>query len=106
MLVAILFNMETLESLDPTTIQNLLGNNQPSLIPESLITTITVGFIVLNVLGALFLIAYIFGIIRKWKVQSAVLHMQKDLAEIKARLPESAAAPQSVPNTSQDSSSA
>jgi len=28
----------------------------------------------------------VLGIIRKWKVQSAVLHMQKDLAEIKAHM--------------------
>jgi hypothetical protein len=33
--------------------------------------------------------------VRKWKVESAVLHMQKDLAEIKASLSKQTAAPQS-----------
>jgi hypothetical protein len=65
---------------------NALTNGSTSLIPESLITTITIGFIVLNVLGLLFLVAYIAGLMRKWKVQSAVLHMQKDLADIKVLL--------------------
>lgn len=78
--------MEETTSVDSSALQNILGGAQANLIPESLVTTLTVGFIVLNVLGVLFLIAYIFGIIRKWKVQSAVLHMQKDLAEIKASL--------------------
>lgn len=88
--------------IDPTLLQNLLsGDSGTSLIPESLITTLTVGFIVLNVLGILFLIFYIASMIRKWKVESAVLHMQKDLAEIKAALakpqPERTAEPSSVP---------
>lgn len=78
--------MEDSTTADSSVVQNLLGGAQANIIPESLITTITVGFIVLNVLGVLFLIVYIIGIVRKWKVQSAVLHMQKDLAEIKASL--------------------
>lgn len=73
--------------IDPTLLQNLIGGeSSPSLIPESLITTLTIGFIVLNVLGLLFLVFYIASMIRKWKVESAVLHMQKDLAEIKSHL--------------------
>ncbi len=69
--------------LDQSALQNLLGGSSPSLIPESLVTTLTVGFIVLNVLGILFMIFYVFSIIRKWRVESAMLHMQKDVAEIK-----------------------
>ena len=88
--------MDSLEQLSPTdqsALQGLLGNSGGSLIPESLVTTLTISFIVLNVLGVLFTIFYIAGIIRKWKVQSAVLHMQKDLVEIKQAL---AARPQPV----------
>jgi hypothetical protein len=80
-------NVQQLNQLDPTTLQNLLGGTDGgSLIPESLVTTIMVSVIVLNVLGLLFLVFYIISMIRKWKVQSAVLHMRKDLAEIKAQL--------------------
>ncbi|MBC7512243.1 hypothetical protein H7142_01105 [Candidatus Saccharibacteria bacterium] len=69
--------------LDPSALQNLLGGSAPSLIPESLVTALTVGFIVLNVLGILFMIFYVISMIRKWRVESATLHMQKDIAEIK-----------------------
>jgi len=79
--------------LDPSLLQGLLSDSSPSLIPESLVTTLTIGFIVLNVLAVLFLVFYVVSIIRKWKVESAVLHMQKDLAEIKAAL----AKPQAEP---------
>lgn len=74
------------QTTDPSTFQNLLGGSAPSLVPESLATTLTVGFIVLNVLGLLFFIFYVVSLVRKWKVESAVLHIQKDLAEIKASL--------------------
>lgn len=70
-----------------TLLQSLLGGTDGgSLIPESLVQTLTVSFIVLNVVGVLFLIAYILSVVRKWKVQSAVLHMRKDLEEIKAHM--------------------
>lgn len=85
--------MQDTTQLDPTMLQNLIGGSStPSLIPESLVTTLTVGFIVLNVLGILFFMFYVISLIRKWKVESAVLKMQKDLAEIKLQLnPERAA---------------
>ena len=90
------------ESIDPTqldqsALQSLLGGSSPSLIPESLITTLTIGFIVLNILGILFLVFYVVSLIRKWKVESAVFHMQKDLADIKAALSQST--PQPVQQT-------
>lgn len=75
-----------INQFDQSTLQNLLNNSAPTLIPESLVTTLTVGFIVLNVLGILFFIFFVINLIRKWKVESAVLHMQKDLAEIKTQL--------------------
>lgn len=83
-------------TLDQSSLQSLLGgSNGGSLIPESLTQALTIGFIVINAVSILFLIAYIFGIVRKWKVQSAVLHMQKDLAEIKAHM--ISAAPTTAP---------
>ncbi|MES2876619.1 MAG: hypothetical protein V4678_04080 [Patescibacteria group bacterium] len=72
--------------LSQSPLQTLLGNSETSLIPESLVTTMIVSFVVLNILGVLFLIFYVMGMVRKWKVQSAVLTMQKDLAEIKTTL--------------------
>jgi hypothetical protein len=72
--------------IDPTLLQGLLGDSNTSLIPESLVSTLTVGIIVLVILNALFVVFYVLGIVRKWKVQSAVLDMHKDLAEIKATL--------------------
>lgn len=80
---------------DPSSLQNLLGESQTNVLPESFITMLTVSFIVLNILGILFLIFYVFGMVRKWRVQTAVLEMRKDLAEIKAQL--SAPAPKTEP---------
>lgn len=77
--------------MQDSSLQALLGDSQPSLIPESFMTMLTVSFIVLNVLGILFLIFYVLGMVRKWRVQTAVLEMRKDLAEIKAQLNASAA---------------
>lgn len=78
--------MEQPNQLDSSLISDLLQDSTTSLIPESLITTITTGFLVLSVLGALFLILYLFSIIRKWRVDSAILQMQKDVAEIKGQI--------------------
>lgn len=82
--------MEQPNQLDSTMISELfkdsVKDSTTSLIPESLVTTITTGFLVLTVLGALFLVLYLFSIIRKWRVDSAILHMQKDVAEIKSQL--------------------
>lgn len=75
--------MDTINQLDSSVLSELFQDSAPSLIPESLITTITTGFIVLSILGALFLVLYLFTVIRKWKVDSAILQMQKDIAEIK-----------------------
>lgn len=71
---------------DTSSLQTLLGNSETSLIPDSLVTTLTVSFIVINILGVLFLIFYVLGIVRKWRVQTAVFEIRKDLAEIKAQL--------------------
>lgn len=88
-------------TLDQSTLQSLLGgSNGGSLIPESLTQTLTIGFIVINVVSILFLIAYILSVIRKWKVQTAILRMQKDVAELKAHMvgtPAKAAEPATEP---------
>ncbi|MEO5499595.1 MAG: hypothetical protein ABIR46_03785 [Candidatus Saccharimonadales bacterium] len=78
--------MEQSNQFDPSILNNLLQDSTTSLIPESLITTITTGFLVLSILGGLFLVLYLFSIIRKWRVDSAILQMQKDVAEIKGQL--------------------
>lgn len=78
--------MEDTSQLDPSNLQSLLSGSQPSLIPDSLVTTLTVGFIVLNVLTVLFFVFYVANMIRKWRVDTAILNMHKDLADIKAHL--------------------
>lgn len=78
--------MEDTSQLDPSNLQSLFGGSQPSLIPDSLVTTLTVGFIVLNVLTVLFFVFYVANMIRKWRVDTAILNMHKDLADIKAQL--------------------
>lgn len=84
-----------MQNIDPALIEEFLrkSNESPNgsapainLLPESFLNALTLGFIALNVVAVLFLIVYVFSAIRKWKVQSAVLHMQKDVAEIKAAL--------------------
>ena len=73
--------------IDQSTLNNVLGGSGGgSLFPESLATAMAVSFVVLNIIGLIFLAAYIANAIRNWKVQTAVFHMQKDLAEIKASL--------------------
>lgn len=93
-------------SIDPYGVQSLLGTGSGSLIPEELVTMLIVTFVVLNILGLLFIIFYIASSVRKWKVQTAVLHMQKDIAEIKLALaypPAAAASPRKeVPTTKND----
>lgn len=77
---------EQLSQVDQSQLNSLLGGAGGSLIPESLVTTLTVSFILLNVLAILLTVLYVINVVRKWKVQSAVLHMQKDVAEIKQHL--------------------
>lgn len=75
-----------MENIDQSTLNQLLAGNTTSLIPESFMQTVTIGFIALNIISVIFVIIYLVGTIRKWKVQSAVLSMQKDVSEIKQLL--------------------
>jgi hypothetical protein len=95
--IAILIAMENttsdqlkqLNGLDQSSLQSLLGGSNgstTSLIPDSLVHTLSIGFIALNVVSVLFLIVYILSVVRKWKVQTAILRMQKDVAELKAHM--------------------
>lgn len=84
---------EYMENVDPNILQNFLQNNTDgsltptiNIFPEELITTLTVGFYILTAVSVLFLIAYIVNSVRKWKVQSAILEMQKDVRDIKQSL--------------------
>lgn len=86
-------DMERAQQIDPQALQNLLGNaldktsvSPAGLIPESLMNLLTtVLFVSLGFMAA-FLILYGLSVARKWKVQSAILHMQKDVTEIKQAL--------------------
>ena len=73
---------------DPTQQLNGLlgGSSGEPLIPESFITFMIICFVLLNILTIIFFIFWIMGMIRRWKVQTAVLNMQKDIAEIKQSL--------------------
>lgn len=84
-----------MEQLDQQTLQTLLDNSGGTggsgvsltpQIPEELVTTLIVSFVVMNILGLIFIIFYVTHQIRSWKVQSATLRMQKDIAEINMRL--------------------
>lgn len=79
--------MQDYTSLDQTQLNTLLNgaSNEP-LIPESLTTFLIICFVVINLLTITFLILWIIGMVRRWKVQSAILHMQKDITEIKQAL--------------------
>lgn len=61
-----------------------------NLIPESMIQSFMEVFIMATIVSSvilgLFLVIYTISAIRKWKVQSAVMHMQKDISEIKQYL--------------------
>lgn len=75
---------------DPTQnldLNSLLGGTSGEpLISEGMVTFFIVCFVLINLLTLVFLILWIMGMVRRWKVQSAVLHMQKDIAEIKELL--------------------
>lgn len=78
---------------DPTTqdsqsaLNGLMSNTDGnSLIPDSLATVMMIGFVVINIISILFIVLYVISLVRKWKVQTAIFHMQKDLAEIKTAL--------------------
>ena len=83
-----------MENIDPSLLQQFLENNSSgsntaptvNLLPESFISMVTIGFIALNVIATLFLIVYVLGVVRKWKVQSAILEMHKDVRDIKQQL--------------------
>ncbi len=79
-------SLDKLSQQDQSTLQSLLNNSGGSLIPESLVTTITITFVMLNVIAVALTVVYVISLIRKWKVQSAILRMQKDVAEIKQSL--------------------
>jgi hypothetical protein len=46
----------------------------------------TAGVIISIVISILFLVVFIISTVRKWKVQTATLRMQKDISEIKQYL--------------------
>lgn len=84
-----------MENIDPLVLQQLLeaasnsteSNSQPlQLIPQEIIDMLAIGIIAFIALIALFLLVFIIGTIRKWRVQSAILNIQKEVHEIKLQL--------------------
>lgn len=78
-----------MENLDPSALKQLFEDGSAptvNLFPEALVTAITTALTAMTILGVLFLIVYIVSLIRKWKVDSAILTMQKDIHEIKESL--------------------
>lgn len=51
----------------------------------------------MSVLSGLFFLFYIANMVHKWRVDSAILHMRKDLAEIKTQLAGHPTQTESVP---------
>lgn len=90
-----------------SALNGLLGNaDGKSLIPDSFATFMMIGFVIINIITILFLVLYVIGLVRKWKVQTAIFHMQADLAEIKAALVKSSEpneAPQTPPQPGESS---
>lgn len=79
--------MQDYSNLDQSQLNMLLGGSTSEpLIPESVVTFLIVCFVILNLLTIAFLIFWIMGMVRRWKVQTAVLNMQKELVEIKQLL--------------------
>ncbi|MDQ5932191.1 MAG: hypothetical protein QG649_276 [Patescibacteria group bacterium] len=73
-------------TLDQSTLQNMLGGSTPSLIPESFMETLVPILGALSVFSILFFVLFLINMVRKWKVDSAILHLRKDVAEIKIQL--------------------
>jgi len=79
---------DTSVSSDPSQQLNSLlgGSSGQPIIPESMTVFLVVCFVILNVLSIVFMIFWIMGMMRRWKVQTAILRMQKDIVEIKESL--------------------
>ena len=89
--------MQDYSNLDQSQLNMLLGGSTSEpLIPESVVTFLIVCFVILNLLTIAFLIFWIMGMVRRWKVQTAVLNMQKELVEIKQLLKTNSNTPRPV----------
>lgn len=75
-----------MQGLNQPELNSLLQGNAQNLIPQSMQTVLLISFVALNVATLIFIIAYIFGIIRKRKVQTAILKMHEDVVDIKQLL--------------------
>lgn len=56
-------------------------------------TALTIITVISVVFTIIFLVLYIMSVVRKWRVENAILAMHKDLAEIKAQLAAQATPP-------------
>lgn len=79
--------MDTIQQrLEQQPLQDILSAPTITLVPESLTDTLATALIVMSGVTVVIALLFLVGTIRKWKVQSAVLKMQKDVAEIKQAL--------------------
>ncbi|HRK40898.1 MAG TPA: hypothetical protein PLN95_02370 [Candidatus Saccharibacteria bacterium] len=79
-----------MQNIDPALIEQFLQNaNNPdtaptvNLFPQELVEIFAFGIIALTVITALFFLVYLISMIRKWRVQTAVLDMHRDVKELK-----------------------
>lgn len=80
--------MDNYDTMTQSPYANILGDGSGGILPESLTPILIISFVVLNVLALIVMVFWIMGMIRRRKVQTAVLDMQKDVAEIKKLLAE------------------
>ena len=76
-----------------TQLSNILNGQMPSgaggsslfQLPSGLVTVLTIGSIVVTVLSVVIMILYLVSLVRRWKVQTAILDIQKQVHEMNER---------------------
>jgi hypothetical protein len=93
-----------MENIDSNTLRDFLQNNNDggipptiNVFPDELVTAFMTVVYILTVVSVLFLVVYIVNTVRKWKVQSAILDMQKDIKVIKDSLTDGAPSRKQAP---------
>lgn len=68
-----------------TSQDNPLANNQLQSLPTSITNALAPILLLSTIISVLFLVAYIVSSIRRWKVQQAILDIQKEVKELNER---------------------
>lgn len=88
---------DSMQNIDPSIIQQYIDQYTQSqggqstaptinVFPPEFIALLSMILVATAVISVLFLIVYIIGTIRKWRVQSAILDIHRDVKELKASL--------------------